>query len=165
MIDPFLFTMTAVGAVPATSTLEAGHLSIADLFPASTQFLTLQTCLIFASALLLTKTIQRQFSLGKLPLPPGPKGVPVLGFLPYLTKNIHIQLANLKHQFGPIYRLYFGSQLIVVLTEPKTIRKAFKQEAFEGKPDSLLLKTFLDGYGESSHFPGIPKLALFYHHK
>ncbi|CAG0882843.1 unnamed protein product [Cyprideis torosa] len=142
----FMFTMTAVGSVPRSLSASTSAESWSKvLFPASTQVLTLQTLLIFLCAILITKTIQKQLLFAKLP--PGPKGVPILGFVPYLTKNIHHQLNNLKNQFGSTYKLYFGSQLVVVLTDPKTIRNALKQDAFSSRPENHLIKTFLEGYG------------------
>ncbi len=110
-----------------------------------TRYINLQTCLIFLLLLLVAKT----FNLHHLHvgLPPGPSGVPVLGYLPYLTKNIHLQLTDLAKQFGSIYKLYFGRHLVVVLSDPKVIREAFKKEAFSGRPNTQFTK-LLDGYGE-----------------
>ncbi|KAK8750012.1 hypothetical protein OTU49_015182, partial [Cherax quadricarinatus] len=80
------------------------------------------------------------------PLPPGPWGVPILGYLPFLTKDIHISLMNLATRFGSIYRLSFGNKMLVILTDPKIIRDAFRREEFHARPSSALYDMF-DGYG------------------
>lgn len=81
------------------------------------------------------------------PLPPGPWGVPVFGYLPFLTKDIHLALMKLARNFGSIYRLSFGNKMFVVLTDPKIIRDAFRREEFHARPSSALYDMF-DGYGK-----------------
>ncbi|KAH7864266.1 hypothetical protein Vadar_027650 [Vaccinium darrowii] len=52
------------------------------------------------------------------PLPPGPRGLPIVGYLPFLSTNLHQQFAELAHQYGPIYKLWLGKKLCVVLNSP-----------------------------------------------
>nr|XP_043617005.1 flavonoid 3',5'-hydroxylase 1-like [Erigeron canadensis] len=52
---------------------------------------------------------------GTPPLPPGPKGLPLVGSLPFLGPNIHEELTNISHQYGPIFKLYLGSKLHIVV--------------------------------------------------
>ncbi|KAF5812717.1 putative cytochrome P450 [Helianthus annuus] len=53
------------------------------------------------------------------PLPPGPRSLPVVGYLPFLGRDLHIKLTNMAHTYGPIYKLYLGSKLHVVINTPE----------------------------------------------
>ncbi|XP_016507824.1 ferruginol synthase [Nicotiana tabacum] len=46
---------------------------------------------------------------------PGPRGLPIVGFLPFLRSNFHNQLTELSQQYGPIYKFWLGSRLCIVL--------------------------------------------------
>ncbi|KAJ1295937.1 hypothetical protein BS78_01G260700 [Paspalum vaginatum] len=49
-----------------------------------------------------------------LPLPPGPRGWPVLGNLPQLGGKTHQRLHEMTKVYGPLLRLRFGSSNVVV---------------------------------------------------
>ncbi|XP_058222940.1 geranylhydroquinone 3''-hydroxylase CYP76B74-like [Rhododendron vialii] len=57
------------------------------------------------------------------PLPPGPCGLPIVGYLPFLGTNLHQQFAELAHQYGPIYQLWFGNKPCVVLNSPSLAKE------------------------------------------
>ncbi|PAN47180.1 hypothetical protein PAHAL_9G240000 [Panicum hallii] len=50
----------------------------------------------------------------RLPLPPGPRGWPVLGNLPQLGAKPHHTMRDLAREHGPLFRLRFGSAEVVV---------------------------------------------------
>nr|BAJ95115.1 predicted protein [Hordeum vulgare subsp. vulgare] len=54
-----------------------------------------------------------------LPLPPGPRGWPVLGNLPQLGDKPHHTMAALARRHGPLFRLRFGSADVVVAASAK----------------------------------------------
>lgn len=81
------------------------------------------------------------------PLPPGPWGLPLLGYLPFLSGDTKNSLLALARRFGPIYRLRFGTKGFVVLADPEVIREAFRREEFNVRPNGALYDIF-DGYGE-----------------
>lgn len=62
------------------------------------------------------------------PLPPGPRGLPILGYLPFLTVNLHHQFAELAQKHGPIYRLWLGSKLCVVISSPSLIKSVVRDQ-------------------------------------
>lgn len=108
---------------------------------------SLRLVLIFTIVLLLVRLILQKSSGGnKLPLPPGPRGVPILGFLPFLNSEFHLTLTKLSDKFGPIYQIYLGRKRVVVLNDSKLVREAFRQPVFSGRPDTELTK-ILQGYG------------------
>jgi flavonoid 3'-monooxygenase len=51
---------------------------------------------------------------GKRPLPPGPRGWPVLGNLPQVGAKPHHTMCALAREYGPLFRLRFGSAEVVV---------------------------------------------------
>ncbi|KFM60504.1 Cytochrome P450 18a1, partial [Stegodyphus mimosarum] len=85
--------------------------------------------------------------LGSNPLPPGPMGLPILGYLPFLGKDYHLTLTNLGKKFGSVYQIYLGAKRVVVINDHNLIRHAFKQPVFSGRPDTELTK-ILQGYGK-----------------
>ncbi|KAL8263783.1 hypothetical protein R6Q59_021913 [Mikania micrantha] len=48
-------------------------------------------------------------------LPPGPYGLPVVGYLPFLGTNLHEIFTNMAHRYGPIFSLQLGRKLHVVV--------------------------------------------------
>lgn len=64
----------------------------------------------------------------KVLLPPGPRGLPVVGYLPFLGTNLHTQFAELAHQYGPIFKLQLGNKLCVVLSSPSLTREVTREQ-------------------------------------
>ncbi|KAK1419071.1 hypothetical protein QVD17_28228 [Tagetes erecta] len=48
-------------------------------------------------------------------LPPGPYGLPVIGYIPFLRSNLHEQFTEMAHKYGPIFSLQLGRKLHVVV--------------------------------------------------
>ncbi|KAL8238777.1 hypothetical protein R6Q59_015344 [Mikania micrantha] len=48
-------------------------------------------------------------------LPPGPYGLPVVGYLPFLGHNLHERFTEMAHKYGPIFSLRLGSKFHVVV--------------------------------------------------
>ncbi|KAH1003042.1 hypothetical protein HUJ05_010991 [Dendroctonus ponderosae] len=88
-------------------------------------------------------------------LPPGPWGVPVFGSLLRIKGDLHLFYRDLTHKYGSLISARLGSQLIIVLSDYKTIRDAFRKEEFTGRP-STELTNILDGYGECLRPGGAP---------
>lgn len=51
-------------------------------------------------------------------LPPGPRGLPVIGSLPFLKPEFHSYLATLAQTYGPILTLRLGQKINIVITSP-----------------------------------------------
>ncbi|CAG7828195.1 unnamed protein product [Allacma fusca] len=112
-----------------------------DCFICSDVYLTL---LCFTSVLLIVRTVQIYHLFRNLP--PGPWGLPFLGFLPFLQGVPHLQFCQLRRRYGSIFSARLGSHLVVVLSDYKTIRKAFRQEAFSARPENEIT-ALMEGYG------------------
>lgn len=121
---------------------------------------SLRLALIFTIVVLLVRLYFLKSSEYRKNLPPGPRGVPILGFLPFLNSEFHLTLTKLSEKFGPIYQIYLGRKRVVVLNDSKLVREAFRQQVFSGRPDTELTK-ILQGYGKlkfSIFFRYHPKL-------
>ncbi|KAF9802309.1 hypothetical protein SFRURICE_008991 [Spodoptera frugiperda] len=81
-------------------------------------------------------------------LPPGPWGLPIVGYLPFLDRHQpHLTLTKLSKQYGPIYGIGMGSVYSVVLSDHKLIRDAFAKENFSGRAPLYLTHGIMHGNG------------------
>ncbi|KAJ4869528.1 hypothetical protein Rs2_09428 [Raphanus sativus] len=62
------------------------------------------------------------------PLPPGPRGLPIVGNLPFLKPNLHTYFRDLAQEYGPIFKLHLGSKLAVVVNTPSLAREILKEQ-------------------------------------
>jgi len=100
--------------------------------------------LTFLLTILLVKLAQ--FIRTNQRLPPGPSGYPVLGMIPNIKKEFHLQLFDYSKSFGKIFSLKMGNQLIVVLSDHKLIKSAFGKSEFAARPKTAF-DNMLGGYG------------------
>lgn len=80
-------------------------------------------------------------------LPPGPLGIPILGYLTFLGNEKHTKFEYLSKKYGSIFSARLGCQLTVVISDYKIIREAFKKYEFSGRPKTPLMNT-LNGFGK-----------------
>ncbi|XP_058764061.1 flavonoid 3'-monooxygenase CYP75B137-like [Vicia villosa] len=60
-------------------------------------------------------------------LPPGPSGFPIFGNLLSLEPELHTYFAGLAQTHGPIFKLWLGSKLGIVVSSPSTAREILKE--------------------------------------
>ncbi|GBN80076.1 Cytochrome P450 18a1, partial [Araneus ventricosus] len=71
--------------------------------------------------------------------PPGPMGLPILGYYPFLSEDMFPDLIRLGKKYGDVFSLRLGSQNIVVLHGAEVIKEAYNKTEFLGRPpDSAL---------------------------
>ena len=127
-------------------------MSVAVSSPAAADlcFPVARLLLTFLTVCLAVRVLRRPASRR---LPPGPRGLPFLGFLPFLDKDFHLTLTRLSHRFGPVYQIFLGGKRVVVLSDASLVRQAFRQPVFSGRPDTELTR-ILQGYGRQT--PSLP---------
>lgn len=73
-------------------------------------------------------------------LPPGPRGLPLVGCLPYLKNSMHVSLRDIGRKYGSLYTIPLGIQWVIVLNDWKSIKEALlvQTENFCGRPETLI---------------------------
>ncbi|GAV91350.1 p450 domain-containing protein, partial [Cephalotus follicularis] len=56
-------------------------------------------------------------------LAPGPRGLPLVGYLPFLGNNLHHEFTKLAQIYGPIYKLSLGRKFCVVISSPLLMKE------------------------------------------
>jgi len=106
-----------------------------------------------ACTLLLYLAISKLFGFGRNAsqpsLPPGPYGIPILGYLPFLGKQPHHVLTKLGAKYGSIFSISMGRYQGVVLHDWKAIKAAFIEQAdtFSGRPILDIINDIGGRYG------------------
>ncbi|PRQ38978.1 putative cytochrome P450 [Rosa chinensis] len=59
---------------------------------------------------------------------PGPRGVPLLGYLPFFGTNHHHLLTDLSRVYGPIYRIQLGTKLGIVVSSPSLVKEVVRDK-------------------------------------
>ena len=69
--------------------------------------------------------------------PPGPWGLPVVGYMPFLGKKMNLTINQLAKKYGDVFQLKIGSRKVVVISGQKRIREAMMNSGttFAGRPD------------------------------
>ncbi|XP_069684414.1 cytochrome P450 18a1 isoform X2 [Periplaneta americana] len=103
-----------------------------------------RTLLVFLAVLTIVRIIQILRDVRTLP--PGPWGLPIFGYLPFLKGDAHLHFKELAKKYGTMFSTKLGNQLVVVLSDHKMIREAFRKEEFTGRPHTEFIN-ILGGYG------------------
>ncbi|GFS55122.1 cytochrome P450 2F3, partial [Trichonephila inaurata madagascariensis] len=68
--------------------------------------------------------------------PPGPIGLPLVGYLPFLGKESHKTFWNLRKKYGNIVSVYLGQKYMVVLNDYNTAKEVLcHSAALDRSPD------------------------------
>ncbi|XP_073130165.1 flavonoid 3'-monooxygenase-like [Henckelia pumila] len=60
-------------------------------------------------------------------MPPGPRGLPIVGSLPYLDPELHSYFASLARVYGPILSMNLGTKKAIVISSPAMARQVLKE--------------------------------------
>ncbi|KAF6168576.1 hypothetical protein GIB67_005188 [Kingdonia uniflora] len=87
---------------------------------------------------------------GKLRLPPGPRGLPLLGSLPFADPELHSYFQRLTSTYGPIFKLKMGAKLMVVLGSPETAKEVLKDNDSIFAYRAPIISSLIISYGQSN---------------
>ncbi|PWA77544.1 cytochrome P450 [Artemisia annua] len=84
---------------------------------------------------------------GAPPLPPGPRSLPIVGYLPFLSHELHKQFTNMAHTYGPIFKFKAGSKLHIVISTPELVKEVVRDqdENFSNRNATIAASTFSYG--------------------
>ncbi|GFV86864.1 cytochrome P450 18a1 [Trichonephila clavipes] len=68
---------------------------------------------------------------------PGPIGLPLVGYIPFMTKKPYVKLTELSKTYGPLYKVRLGSIDIIVITDFEIMKETFSKDVFMGRPPDL----------------------------
>ncbi|KAK9050333.1 hypothetical protein SSX86_030698 [Deinandra increscens subsp. villosa] len=86
------------------------------------------TILVLILVSLWFKSRRSNTSNGAPPLPPGPRSLPIIGYLPFLSSNLHTQITTMAHTYGPIFKFKLGSKLHVVISTPELVKEVVRDQ-------------------------------------
>lgn len=77
----------------------------------------------------------------RLPLPPGPKGLPIVGNMAIMDQLTHRGLAALAKQYGGIFHLKMGYLHMVAISSPDTARQVLQiqDNIFSNRPATIAI--------------------------
>ncbi|GMJ14919.1 cytochrome P450, family 706, subfamily A, polypeptide 6 [Hibiscus trionum] len=62
------------------------------------------------------------------PLPPGPRGLPILGNLPFIKQDLHHYFTELSESYGPIFKLQLGTKICIVINSPPLVKEVLQDQ-------------------------------------
>ncbi len=84
--------------------------------------------------------------MSSLPLPPGPRGLPLLGSLPVIRRDPHISLDRVAQQYGDVCLLRFGSVPVALISHPVALKEAFEKPELANRWHTMALSALTDGH-------------------
>ena len=80
--------------------------------------------------------------------PPGPWGLPIVGYLPFLGRKTDVAINRLAKRYGGVFQMRMGSRKVVVISGQNCIRKALMESGttFAGRPDFYTTQLFGDNF-------------------
>ncbi|CAN4090069.1 unnamed protein product [Withania somnifera] len=94
--------------------------------------------LALLSVLYFLQELHNKFMKKKKKLPPGPKGLPIIGNLHMIGKNVHQDLHKIAKRYGPIMSMRFGLVPIIVASSPHAAEQFLKTHdlVFASRPNN-----------------------------
>lgn len=71
---------------------------------------------------------------------PGPGGVPILGYLPFLRTPYHVTFMELSKQYGPIIKLRLGCKDVLVLNDLTSIKEGLSNPDVLYRPSDFIFR-------------------------
>ena len=85
---------------------------------------------------------------------PGPWGLPIVGYIPFLGRKMNKTITALAKRYGDVFQLPIGTRKVVVISGQRAIREALLNKAteFAGRPN-FYSYTLLPNFGLSDYSP------------
>ena len=106
-----------------------------------------QTTVAILAATLLVTRLLRLLGRKRFNLPPGPWGLPLLGYLPFFGKAPPVTFTRLRKKYGDVMSISMGSRPAVVVCGTEAIKEALvtKGDDFAGRPAFTIAQEYQQG--------------------
>ncbi|KAI3840345.1 hypothetical protein MKX03_005841, partial [Papaver bracteatum] len=86
----------------------------------------------------------------ELGLPPGPRGLPLIGNLLSLEPNLHVYLEKLSKIYGPIIKLQLGRKCVIVVSSSSLAKEILRDQDvnFAGRDRPVALSALTYGWSD-----------------
>ncbi|XP_060185334.1 cytochrome P450 71AU50-like [Lycium barbarum] len=86
--------------------------------------------------------LHNKFMKKKKKLPPGPKGLPIIGNLHMIGKNVHQDLQQIAKKYGPIMSMRLGVIPVIVASSPHAAEQFLKNHdvVFASRPNNRAMQ-------------------------
>ncbi|KAI3686414.1 hypothetical protein L1987_80090 [Smallanthus sonchifolius] len=130
--------------------------------------------LVVTTSVLILAILWYKFKLSNssngAPLPPGPRSLPVVGYIPFLSPNLHTQFTNMAQTYGPIFKFKMGSKLYVVINTPELAKVVVRDqdETFSNRDQTAAALVITNGGQDiafSDNNPNWRKLRKIFIHE
>ncbi|XP_055353573.1 vitamin D(3) 25-hydroxylase-like [Paramacrobiotus metropolitanus] len=101
------------------------------------------TLLIFPLVYWITALLRRKSAK----LPPGPKGLPVVGNLPFLTSRPSERFREWSKEYGDVMAVQMGYRTMIVISNVDTAKSLFNDDNTTGRDQHFILNRILNGKG------------------
>jgi cytochrome P450 len=79
-------------------------------------------------------------------LPPGPVGLPILGYLPFMDVNdFGGSFTKLSKKFGAVFSMKMGTETAIVVNSYETIKTVLSNPVFNARPNTFMFNAFNNG--------------------
>ncbi|PVD37570.1 hypothetical protein C0Q70_00166 [Pomacea canaliculata] len=104
------------------------------------------TAAVFAVTLVAVK-LMSSLSKGRYKLPPGPRNLPLVGYLPFLGKHPTVVFSSLRNIYGDVFSIQMGSFPAIVLNGMDAIKEALvtKGDDFSARPPFTTARLLNEG--------------------
>ncbi|KAG6688886.1 hypothetical protein I3842_11G147200 [Carya illinoinensis] len=72
--------------------------------------------------------VKKQKNVTVPPLPPGPRGLPIVGYLPFVGTELHTKFQQLCGIYGPIYKVWLGNKMSIVISSPSLVKEVVRDQ-------------------------------------
>lgn len=81
-------------------------------------------------------------------LPPGPWGIPIVGYLPWLNPTKpYTTLTKLARKYGPIYSIRMGKHFAVIMSDPTLVRMALARNELSDRTNFKVVNEIMQEHG------------------
>ncbi|XP_053202613.1 cytochrome P450 2J2-like [Panonychus citri] len=77
-------------------------------------------------------------------LPPGPWGLPVVGYFPFIWKHNYLQFDKLSRRYGKVFSVKLGHLDVVLVCDWEHLKEALANDSLLGRPKGLIIPGIID---------------------